>query len=439
MASPEAVSLLAMALRLSSGALLLPFILHKIPSAEMGVWYVFLSLGAIGPIFDMGFSSTLARFAAIFQAGALEATAHGLPKANQGGEPNLDGLSDLYSVARCIYGIISILLSMALAIIGPLLVFDPQKPEMVAASSSWAWWLFVIASGSSVYAQFANTMLRGTGRIVSSQLIQIISTVLYMTIVVIFVALGMGIISLAIGMLMNNIVVGTLSRRTLFLTGVNACSKVNLELFKKMVPSSWRMAVVSIGAYFILHSNTLLCGRFLPLNETASYGLSNQLTSILESIAGIFVSVKIPEFTRIAVLGDITSLRHTFFRALGIGSALFFLGSLVLLFVTNPILTLLGSKTVLLPMPMMLLFVCYRFLEFHHVQYASLVISENRVPFVLPAILAGALIFGIGFYSVKIFGLWGLLITSAGVQLVVNNWYPVFLGLRILNKKHEQS
>lgn len=433
--SPEAVSLLAMGLRLSSGALLLPFILHAIPAKEMGVWYVFLSLGAIGPIFDMGFSSTLARFAAVFQAGAKEATAHGLPTAEQGGEPNLEGLSDLYVVARRIYGITSLLMALALALIGPLLVFDPHKPEMGAASASPAWWCFVLASAAMVYAQFANTMLRGTGRIVGSQLIQIVSTVVYLLVVVTAVALGSGILALALGMLANSLVVGVLSRKALFRTGVTAHRPVSGSLFKKMLPSSWRMAVVSLGAYFIMNTNTLLCGRFLTLSETAGYGLANQLTGIMESVAGIFIAVKAPFFTQLAVQGDRAGLRKCFFRALGLGAALYLVGTLLLLFAAQPVLTLLGSKTALLPLPMMLLFVAYRFLEFHHVQYATLVISENKVPFVWPAIIAGVAIFAIGFFTVSHFGLWGLLFTVAGVQLVVNNWYPVILGFRLLNRK----
>jgi O-antigen/teichoic acid export membrane protein len=436
-ATDESVSLLALGLRLSSGALLLPFILHKIPSAEMGVWYVFLSLGAIGPIFDMGFSSTLARFAAVFQAGANEVTAHGLPEAHVGCGPNLAGLSELYAVARRIYGITSILMSLALLIIGPLFVFDPHKPEMVAAATSLAWWLFVFASGSSVYAQFANTILRGTGRIVSSQLIQILSTVTYLIIVVTFIAIGRGIISLAVGMLVNNLVVGILSRRALFQTGVSPHAKVNGALFKKMVPNSWRMAAVSLGGYFIIHTNTLLCGRYTVLEETASYGLVNQLTTILEGIAGIFVAVKAPAFTRMSVQGDFSALRRTFFRALWIGTTFYAIGAILILFVAPTVLAVIGSKTMLMPFAMMAVFVGSRFLEFHHVQYAVLVMSENRVPFVWPAILSGAMIFMSGMIAVKLYGLWGLLIASTVVQLACNNWYPVVLGLRMLNRRNE--
>lgn len=433
--SDEAVSLFAMALRLGSGILLLPFILRTIPEKEMGVWYVFLSLGALAPIFDMGFSGTLARFAAMFQAGVAEATAHGLPSASADTAPNLDGLSRLYAVARRLYAFTGLFLAGALALAGPLLVFDPAKPEMAAAASSPAWWLFVLVSGGAVYAQFSNTLLRGMGRIAASQWIQIGSQFLYISVIVALVAAGAGILALAVGMLVNNVVVGHFSRRLLRQSGVSAQAAFDRDLFRKMLPGSWRMAVVSLGAYFILHTNTLLCGRFLSLEETASYGLANQLTGILEGVAGIFVGVKAPYLTRLIIQGDRAALRHIFFRALALGAVVYALGAVLLLFVAPYALPLLGSKTALLPLPMMLLFVGYRFLEFHHVQYAILVFAENKVPFVLPAIFAGALIFSVGFFTVSAFGLWGLLITAAGVQLLLNNWYPVLLGLRILNKK----
>lgn len=424
-----------MALRLGSGVLLLPFILRTIPEKEMGVWYVFLSLGALAPIFDMGFSGTLARFAAIFQAGADEALAHGLPTASADTAPNLAGLSRLYAVARRLYAFTGIFLGCALALAGPLLVFDPAKPEMAAAATSPAWWLFVLVSGGAVYAQFSNTILRGMGRIAASQWIQIVSQFLYLSVVVALVAAGAGILALAVGMLVNNLVVGHFSRRLLCQSGVSAQVPFDRDLFQKMLPGSWRMAVVSLGAYFILHTNTLLCGRFLTLEETASYGLANQLTGILEGVAGIFVGVKAPHLTRLIIQGDRSALRRAFFRAIALGSAFYAIGAALLLFVAPSALMLLGSKTALLPLPMMLLFVGYRFLEFHHVQYAILVFAENKVPFVIPAILAGVLIFSLGFFTVSAFGLWGLLLTAASVQLIVGNWYPVLLGLRLLHKK----
>ena len=63
--SRSAVSwgLIAAALRFGSSLLLLPLVLWRIPSDELGLWYVFVSLGAFAGFMDLGFAHTATRAA----------------------------------------------------------------------------------------------------------------------------------------------------------------------------------------------------------------------------------------------------------------------------------------------------------------------------------------------------------------------------------------
>jgi O-antigen/teichoic acid export membrane protein len=431
----ETVSLLAMALRIGSGAILLPILLTRIPPEQMGIWYVFLSLGALAPIFDMGFSASLARFAAVYQAGAQNVTAQGLPDIRAGCSPNLGGIARLYAVAKRIYLVAGLLMATTLAVLGPLLVFDQRKPEMALVSGSLAWWSFLLASGSLIYAQFPNTILRGMGQIIPAQLIQIQSIITHLAVVSTLIWLDVGIASLSLGMLANSVFVGILSRKKLRELGVSKGAGGGPELFRQLLPNSWRTGLISVGGYLIIHANTLLCGRFLSLEETAAYGLASQLVGLIEGAAGVFVAVKAPALTRFSASGEIDKLRSTFFRALAFGMAFFMTGATAIIALAPAALVYIGSKTALLPLPMLLFFLGYRLLEFHHVQYATLVMSSNQVPFAWPAVASGVLILFVGFFSVAAWGLWGLLLTAATVQLLVNNWYPVVLGLRMLRSR----
>jgi hypothetical protein len=56
--------------RLASGLLLLPLVLHKLSTADLGMYYVLLSLAAMSQLVDFGFGSAIGRFITYAMAGA---------------------------------------------------------------------------------------------------------------------------------------------------------------------------------------------------------------------------------------------------------------------------------------------------------------------------------------------------------------------------------
>ena len=57
-------------LRLAAGMILLPLVLRIFSKPELGMYYVLLSLSALGPVLDFGFSVTIARFVGYAVSGA---------------------------------------------------------------------------------------------------------------------------------------------------------------------------------------------------------------------------------------------------------------------------------------------------------------------------------------------------------------------------------
>src|ERR1043166_790155 len=65
-------------LRLASGILLLPLLLRLLPTADLGFYYVLLSLQAIVPLLDFGIAVSVDRSVSYAMGGATQLTAHGL-------------------------------------------------------------------------------------------------------------------------------------------------------------------------------------------------------------------------------------------------------------------------------------------------------------------------------------------------------------------------
>src|SRR5258708_37670948 len=90
-------------LRLASGLILLPLVLRKFSTADLGMYYVLLSLSALVPLVDFGFGPTIGRFVGYAMGGAASFQTHGLAKAGNSSAPNYTLLWQLLFSSRALY------------------------------------------------------------------------------------------------------------------------------------------------------------------------------------------------------------------------------------------------------------------------------------------------------------------------------------------------
>src|SRR5437016_4419406 len=84
-------------LRLASGLLLLPLLLHVLSDADLGMYFVFLSLAALIPVVDSSVSVTVGRLVAYAMAGATQLKPQGIHLSEGGAGPNSELLWQLLS------------------------------------------------------------------------------------------------------------------------------------------------------------------------------------------------------------------------------------------------------------------------------------------------------------------------------------------------------
>src|SRR5260221_3271184 len=202
------------------------------------------------------------------------------------------------------------------------------------------------------------------------------------------------------------------------------------DIFAAIWPNAWRMGLVSLGTFMIIQANTLVCSAFLDLKTTASYGISFQLVMLLVGISSIWVQVKMPVINQLRVAGDLAEIARIFAARMRLLILSFAAGALAIIVIAPAVLQAIGSKTNVLPMPLLSTLLLIQFLEMHHSQYGSLVLTENRNPFLRPALISGGLIVVLSAVLTPRLGVWGLLLSSGCVQLAFNNWWPVLRGIR---------
>lgn len=61
-----------------SGLMLLPIILHKLPTSHLAIWYIFLAISAAISLLDFGFQSNIMRNVSYVMSGAQKLLATGI-------------------------------------------------------------------------------------------------------------------------------------------------------------------------------------------------------------------------------------------------------------------------------------------------------------------------------------------------------------------------
>jgi hypothetical protein len=117
-------------------------------------------------------------------------------------------------------------------------------------------------------------------------------------------------------------------------------------------------------------------------------------------------------------------LLTVFGKSLAAGWSIYLLSMCMLLLFGNQILSIMGSKTLLLGTPLLATLSIILFLELNHSFCASYLTTLNEVPFVGAALISGVAIVTISIFAVSILqiGIWGMVLTQGIIQLAYNNW-----------------
>jgi len=429
-------SLIFTGLRMGSGILVLPLALRKIPTAEMGIYYTFMSLSAMAMLLDFGMVGTIGRSASYAWGGASSFTGRGLPEHHGRAEPNRALLASLTHVTRTWYYVLAIVAGLLLALFGTFFINQRIREAGLDPGMSLCWLFFAFVTAYSLGTAFWNQLLIGIGDVTNVGKYGVISQSFSTAILVAGLLCGFKIWAYAVSLLIGPAICRYLARKQFLrlldhpLPAVLSCP--DLSVLKSLWPMTWRMGVSILGIVLIQRGNILISSAFLGLEETAKYGLTLNLFSILFQLAGIPLYTVTPRIAQAYVRRDLGEVGRLFFmRAYG-GLALALLGAVMLVALGPQILVLIGSKTSMLPKCFASILFLILLLDTHQNHYTNLVLASNENPFVLPTVLSGVCMISLSLWVTPRFGLPGLLLSHGLVQLAWNHWWPVVRGLQVL-------
>jgi O-antigen/teichoic acid export membrane protein len=395
-----------------------------------------MSLSAFATLLDFGMVGTIGRSAAYAWGGASSFSARGLPEHAGDTEPNRGLLASLTHVTRVWYYILALVAGLLLMGCGTLFINQRIHEAGLSSEMTYCWLFFSFVTAYSLGTSFWNVLLTGVGDVRNVGRYGVISQIISMILLVAGLLLGLKVWAYAISLFVGPAVDRFLSRKR-YLHLLNhslpsLATRPDFNILAALWPMTWRMGVAILGLFLMQRGNVLIASAFLGLQETARYGLTLNLFGILFQLCGVPLYLANPRIAKAHLQRNIPEVRRLFFvRAYG-GLATALVGATVLILFGQQILSLIGSKTSMLPSGFALVLFVILFLDNHQNYYANLVMATNENPFVLPTLLSGICMISLSLLLTPRYGLAGLMLSYGIVQLAFNHWWPVVRGLKTL-------
>jgi len=444
MKEDRCLSFWAYAAQLSSifNLFLLPLLLRAFPPEKVALWYLFLTLGTLGTLAEQSIEPAVTRYLTYARTGVVFLPQYGAPPGPASGEPAIQLMRIVVAAARWLHARTSLLNLGLFSIGGGLYLWHLGAMNDMGLETLRAWTLFSIGQYLTCRLLVNVPILQGLGHTrFSFQAMALQRTLFFLCATVgLFYAPSLEILGYS-HVISTGIGLGTAGlkvRRQLAGVQLHLEYDEISSCVRELLRGSTRLWITRFGAFLILKSNLLLVACFLGLQISGRLALSMQAMDTLTLVA------LTPLFSRLPKLYELQTLGHSLWIKSCVGSVLlmawitFSVGSVWLVLQGPSLLILMGSRSSLLPMSSLLLLLVTGMLEMNHSFSATLLLLDNRVPFVKASVISGFLIVILSSLVLAHtrMGLIGALAIPFSVQLAYNNWKWPTEALRMLKTNY---
>jgi O-antigen/teichoic acid export membrane protein len=207
----------------------------------------------------------------------------------------------------------------------------------------------------------------------------------------------------------------------------------NKDIFWSIWPATWKLAGIFWGNYLVDSGNSIIIAQISDARLMSGFLFSTRIVSFIRTIAQTPFYANVPALYKFAAQKRLGELKERSSEYIFLGMLLMTGTCLLIALFGNTALSILNTNTRFIE-PWLLLLLCLTILlDMHSSFHATIYTSTNHIPFLIPSIVSGALITILGFYVLPFYGLLGILLVRFLIQLAFNNWYAMFLSLKLLN------
>jgi O-antigen/teichoic acid export membrane protein len=418
--------------KIGSSVILLPLILRKMPTEMVGIWSIFMTITAFSSLLDFGFNPSFARNITYVFSGVNKLSIKGyeLVEANEIQTIDYGLLKGVISAMRWFYLRIALFLFLILSTVGTYYIYFILKNYKGDVKEIFiAWMLLCFINTYNIFTLYYDSLLQGKGLIKRLKQIDITGYAVYLIIASFLILQGYGIIAIVSAQASSVLIIRWLSYKSFFTEEIKQKLEMALprnkeEVLKAIYPNALKIGLTSLGGFIVQKSALVIGSLYLTLNEIATYGISMQLIAVMASLAGIYTATYIPKIVQLRVAQNNQEIKKIYSKGQIILCLTYIGGGLVLLVLGNWVLTVLGSKTSLMPFNILFLAIILSLTESNLIMAGSVLLTKNEVPFFKASLISGFFIITGLLFAFKFLELG--LITIVIVPLLVNLCYQAW-------------
>ena len=288
----------------AKGPISLIFIISYLTPEEQGLWYTFLSLGALTVFAEMGFTAIITQFVSHEYAHLKER--NGFLK---GDYASRDKLVSLIRYALKFYLVVVPFAIVILYFVGKYFLVDVDSTVFLL------WMVFSVTGGMQLLVSLLQSIVQGFDKValvqknifVGSLVLPLLSwTLLY---------LGFGLSTLVIANIVSIILMLSLfylKTKKIFFQVSKHKIKNKFKWFEEIVKLQWKYAVSWMAGYFIFSFMTPMIYKHEGAIVAGQFGLTLTLIKTISGISGSWLETKVPKMNMFVAHKDRVSLDHMF-------------------------------------------------------------------------------------------------------------------------------
>jgi O-antigen/teichoic acid export membrane protein len=429
--------------RFGSMIFVLPLVLTAYSDIEQSLWFLTSTIIAFAMLADSGFGSVLVRAVAYFNAGSET-----IPKTKQEFEdreeiannnPNFPKLIDLLTTSNRIYLFLGGLIILLLGTLGVAFVWNLMELSGHRVDFWLAFLLLIPYCYISILNVKWSSFSRGLGFVaMEARLNTILSTVRVMLFIVLLLLKMKP--AILIALMLFELIIKQIYLRRFVLNWFRDNNAVvrrtfyfDKEIFQSIWPASWKLAGIFWGNFLVDSGNTIIIAQISDTRLMSSFLFTTRIVSFVRNISQTPFYANTPGIYKLVAQKKLDVLKARSSEYIFTGMFIFIAACLGIAIFGNWALSLLDTSTRFLEPELFLIMCLSVMLDLHASFHATIYTSTNHIPFLIPSLISGALIIGLGFLVLPIYGLVGILMVRFIVQMSFNNWYAVYVSLKLLN------
>lgn len=435
-------SYVAVVFSVGSGIILLPFILHNLPSETVAVWGIFQAIYSMTTLLDFGFRPSFSRNISYIFSGVEELCVDGI-SSQQGNGVSFPLLKGTIKAMRVFYTYLAIAVLLLLLTVGSFYFYCVmQKYTGDKVDAIMGWCILCVINCYNLYTLYYDSLMTGKGCVTRLQQITIVGQLLYISIAIGLIYSGFGLVAIVMAQLSSIIVKRILANRSFYTKEMkrqlaNANTIDYKQVLRTIAPNSVKVGLTSLGGYVVNKSALFFGSLYIALDAVATYSITLQILDILARCGTMLFVTFSPKIAQCRAQGNIAEIRRLYLLSVGALLLIYIIGGGAMLSIGDSVLCLLGSKTLLLPTSLLALLLLVSLLEQNHSIAAGFIQAGNKIPFFIPSLISGAatVILLWLLLDVMNMGLLGLIMAPGIAQLSYNNWkWPSVVIKEIKNK-----